>query len=315
MTEEPVLVTIHSLVYNHEPFLRECLDGFVMQKTNFRFEAIVHDDASTDNSAKIIQEYAEKYPDIIKPIFEKENQYSKHNNIGLILQSATAKTTKYIATCEGDDYWTDPNKLQKQFDFLESHPDHSAVTTDNIDYWENEKRFDEHSKWYYLNRIPKINGLKTATLHDFFYNIEWMYSTCTLMRRNNGVELSLQKYTYRYDTVKTYYLHKQGKISMMQDCTAVYRYHDGGVWSSNTEEKNAWVGGVCHYEIYKIENEKDALNNANECLSYYLRLCYEGGGVVRLIKGFIKVLKLIDFYAFYRFCSFEIKKILNKLIK
>jgi glycosyltransferase involved in cell wall biosynthesis len=67
------------LVYNHEPFLRQCLDGFVMQKTNFKFEAIVHDDCSTDGSADIIREYADKYPDIIKPIYEKENQYSKGN--------------------------------------------------------------------------------------------------------------------------------------------------------------------------------------------------------------------------------------------
>ena len=74
---EPLMVTILCLVYNHESYIRQCLEGFVMQKTNFRFEAIVHDDASTDGTAAIIREYAEKYPDIIKPIFETENQYSK----------------------------------------------------------------------------------------------------------------------------------------------------------------------------------------------------------------------------------------------
>ena len=78
MQEQP-LVSIQCLVYNHEPYLRQCLDAFVMQKTNFKFEAIVHDDVSTDGSAAIIREYAEKYPDIIKPIFETENQYSKHD--------------------------------------------------------------------------------------------------------------------------------------------------------------------------------------------------------------------------------------------
>ena len=79
--EQPLMVTIRCTVFNHERYLRECLDGFVMQKTNFRFEAIVHDDASTDGSAAIIKEYAEKYPDIIKPIYETENQYSKHDGI------------------------------------------------------------------------------------------------------------------------------------------------------------------------------------------------------------------------------------------
>ena len=73
----PVMVSIRCLVYNHEPFLRQCLEGFVMQQTNFRFEAIVHDDASTDQSTAIVREYAEKYPEIIKPVLETENQYSK----------------------------------------------------------------------------------------------------------------------------------------------------------------------------------------------------------------------------------------------
>lgn len=125
--EEPILVAIHCLVYNHEPYLRQCLDGFVMQKTNFRYVAVVHDDASTDNSAAIIREYAEKYPDIIKPIFETENQWSKHDgSLDRIMNAAIDATeAKYVAICEGDDYWTDSYKLQKQVDFMEIHPDFS----------------------------------------------------------------------------------------------------------------------------------------------------------------------------------------------
>ena len=79
MSESSPLLAIKCLAYNHEPYIRQCLDGFVMQKTDFPFIAIVHDDASTDKTADIIREYAEKYPDIIKPIFESENQYSKRN--------------------------------------------------------------------------------------------------------------------------------------------------------------------------------------------------------------------------------------------
>lgn len=120
----PVLVTIQCTVYNHEPYLRQCLDGFVMQKTDFPFEAIVHDDASTDNSVAIIREYAEKYPGIIKPIYETENQYSKKDgSLSRIMHQACRG--KYIAICEGDDYWTDPFKLQKQVSFLENHPVYS----------------------------------------------------------------------------------------------------------------------------------------------------------------------------------------------
>ena len=124
------LVSIRCTVYNHEPFLRQCLDGFVMQETTFPFEAIVHDDASTDGSAAIIREYAEKYPHIIKPIDETENQYSKHDgSLKRVMDEAMHPTSKYVALCEGDDYWTDPNKLQMQVDILESDDSIGLVHT------------------------------------------------------------------------------------------------------------------------------------------------------------------------------------------
>ena len=127
-TKSTPLVTIRCLVYNHEPYLRQCLEGFVMQKTNFYFEAIVHDDASTDGSAEIISEYADKYPDIIKPIFEKENLFSKKDgSLSRVMNEHTHG--KYIANCEGDDYWTDPLKLQKQVDILEQNPEIGLVYT------------------------------------------------------------------------------------------------------------------------------------------------------------------------------------------
>ena len=125
------LVAIHCITYNHEPYIRDCLEGFVMQKTNFKFVAIVHDDASTDGTATIIKEYAEKYPDIIKPILETENQYSKKDgSIQRIMSDAINATgAKYVAMCEGDDYWIDPYKLQKQVDFMEENEEYGMVAT------------------------------------------------------------------------------------------------------------------------------------------------------------------------------------------
>lgn len=133
--DTPVVVTIQCATYNHVSYIRECLDGFVMQKTTFPFEAVVHDDVSTDGTAGIIREYAEKYPDIIKPIIEKENQYSKRDgSLQRIMDEASHG--KYIACCEGDDYWTDPYKLQKQVNFLETHPDYGMCYT-KVRTWKN----------------------------------------------------------------------------------------------------------------------------------------------------------------------------------
>lgn len=131
------LVSVRCITYNHEPYIAQALDGFLMQKTNFPFEVIVHDDASTDRTADIVREYEKKYPKIIKAIYQTENQYSKWDgSIGRIMNAACKG--KYIALCEGDDYWIDENKLQMQVDFLEKNPEytmcfHSAKIQNELD--------------------------------------------------------------------------------------------------------------------------------------------------------------------------------------
>ena len=121
------LVSICCITYNHGPYIRDCLDGFMMQKTDFPFEVLIHDDASTDNTADIIREYEAKYPDIIKPICQTENQHSKGVRISIVYNYSRAQG-KYIALCEGDDYWTDPGKLQMQISYMESHPQCTICT-------------------------------------------------------------------------------------------------------------------------------------------------------------------------------------------
>lgn len=117
-----ILVSIDCITYNHEKYIAEAIESFLMQKTNFKYEILIHDDASTDGTQEIIKEYYEKYPDIIKPLLQRENQYSRGvNEIGYIFNHGRAKG-KYVAVCEGDDYWTDCNKLQRQVDYMESHP-------------------------------------------------------------------------------------------------------------------------------------------------------------------------------------------------
>lgn len=116
-----IKVSVVCTAYNHAKYIEKTLDGFVMQKTNFDFEVIVHDDASTDNTAEIIKEYANKYPNLIIPILQSENQYSKKIDI-LKTYIACHIKGKYMALCEGDDYWTDSYKLQAQYDALENNP-------------------------------------------------------------------------------------------------------------------------------------------------------------------------------------------------
>ena len=173
------LVVIQCTAYNHALYIKDALDGFVMQKTDFPFVAIVHDDASTDETAKIIKKYAEKYPDIILPIYETENQYSKKNaGVGPIMNYACKETdAKYIAICEGDDYWIDPQKLQKQVDFLEANPNYGMGYSKILWYSQNKNKivktwggpnvtFDELSV---ENTVPTLTALIRASLYfDYF---------------------------------------------------------------------------------------------------------------------------------------------------
>lgn len=127
-SQDEIIVSVLCPVYNHEDYIQSALEGFVSQKTNFRFEVIVHDDASIDRSAEIIRLYEKKYPNLIKPIYQTENQLSQKIPVSQTYLYPAARG-KYIALCEGDDYWIDEYKLQKQVDYMESHPDCSFCFT------------------------------------------------------------------------------------------------------------------------------------------------------------------------------------------
>ena len=136
------LVSIICSTYNHGLYISQCLDGFLMQKTNFPFEILIHDDASTDNTPDIIREYEHNHPQVIRPIYQKENKYSKKEDIFAKYQCSRVRG-KYIAICEGDDYWIDPLKLQKQIDFLEKNPDYGMIYTTSKVYNQKEGKIEE----------------------------------------------------------------------------------------------------------------------------------------------------------------------------
>lgn len=228
--EEPILVAIHCLVYNHEPYLRDCFEGFVMQKTNFRFVAIVHEDCSTDNSAAIIREYEAKYPDIFRPIYETENQYSKPDgSLGRIMSAAIDATgAKYIAMCEGDDYWTDPYKLQKQVDILEADETLMACCTDC-------SVVDNHSVILKERRggVVKDDVGGRYNLRDFFRD-NHQYPTLSVVYRNTHIEevrrmTDHMKNPFLGDWTLWIALHIFGDFYYLKEVTCAYRINPNSV--------------------------------------------------------------------------------------
>lgn len=242
-----MMVSIRCLVYNHEPYLRQCLDGFVMQQTNFRFEAIVHDDASTDGSAAIIREYAAKYPDIIKPIYETENQYSKRD--GSIRRIMNAYTHgKYIASCEGDDYWIDPLKLQKQVDFMEAHPNYSMCFARALEHYEDGSREDN------LFSIVEDRDYEGIELFE-----QWIVPTASVLYRTEILytklfeEVRSSKKLIFGDTPLFLTCAHYGKLRGFSDVFCVYRRHAKGMTSTALNNHDSYKRYQYHLlEIYKL---------------------------------------------------------------
>jgi len=209
------LVSIVTLAYNHGKYIRQCLEGFVMQITDFPFEVIIHDDASTDDTAKIIREYEKKYPDIIKPIFQTENQYSNGVAIGATYLYPKARG-KYIAECEGDDWWTDPHKLQKQVDYMEAHPKCSMCCTNysSLRMKDGFLKTDEStSRRFNTLSLMRSNKIGTLTV---------LYRKSLLMEYLKKVKPTMPSFRMGDVPLWIWMTHK-GYIKELPDITSVYR--------------------------------------------------------------------------------------------
>ena len=216
-----------------------------MQKTTFPIEILVHDDASTDHSADIIREYTVQYPDLFKPIYQTENQYSKGVKVSATFQFPRAKG-KYIALCEGDDYWTDPYKLQKQVDFLESHPEYVMCSHVCDKYLQNSGVKEENSNAEWANKSYSLNDL----VHG-----EWPFQTATIVFTRKALDLKyFCSFRITMDIVLFYLLLKQGLGYSLADNMSVYRVHQGGSWSG-LPSMTQWKSFIeVRLSIYAKEN-------------------------------------------------------------
>lgn len=219
------LVSICCIAYNHEKFIRQALDGFIMQKTNFFFEVLINDDASTDNTADIIKEYEKKYPDIIKPTYQSENQFSKGKSM-FVNYTFPRIQGKYVALCEGDDYWTDPLKLQKQVDFLDTYPECSICFHPVKIIYANGSKPDK------VFPTPKQRFNKTVLSLSHLVQKNFIQTNSVMYRWIFDENI---KEVFPEDVLpRDWYIHllhaEKGSIGYIDEVMSVYRRHSGGIW-------------------------------------------------------------------------------------
>ncbi|NCC18134.1 MAG: glycosyltransferase [Bacteroidia bacterium] len=243
------LVCTSTLAYNHEPYIRECLDGILMQKTTFPVQVLVHEDCSTDKTAEILKEYQAKYPNLIKVFYQPENIYSLKD------QEEKRKRReefyswiigKYEAICEGDDYWIDPLKLQKQVDFLEANPEYSMC------FHNAEVLYDNQASNHIFNKIKKSRKI---TLKEIIQ--EWIIPTASIVIKKDSIKNpEWASKIYSGDVILSLMAIKEGEIYFISEIMSIYRksYNNDSI-SSKMKDKPEYT--LLHYikilEYYNIE--------------------------------------------------------------
>ena len=280
-------VSVLCAAYNHEEYLRQTLDSFLNQKTDFPFEVLVNDDASTDSTGDIIREYAAKYPEIIRPFYQKENLYSRRINLYDVVFFPACRG-EYIAVCEGDDYWNDPEKLQLQVNWLDAHPEYSACVHNSIG------RFtDQPDKVLFAQ-----DGDRDIPFEQVVQGMSHAYHTSSILARREFI-LNPPDYRdvayhqgYFTDYAVGVRLGLAGKVRFLDRCMSVYRIGSNpSAWSRGVGQEYHKLKRFVSGEIAMLKTVKQhPLTEAQEAaidqvlLEREYELLYIEGRVDEMVK-------------------------------
>ena len=255
-----IKVSILCLAFNHEKYIADAIEGFLKQKTDFAYEIIINEDASTDGTAEIIRQYERRFPDMIHPIYHKQNQYSQGVNINDKFMVPLARGM-YVALCDGDDYWIDPYKLQKQYDAMEANPNcrmclHKA----------REENLSTGRSDTFIPRTELQTGVMSS--YEFFTELgksNFFNEVCYFFRRDDYYEYqhnypgfaAASMKTKTDDTPMLLYFGQLGDVYYINEDLAVYRHFVSGSWSdqfSNASESKMRAWCASGYEMYTLFN-------------------------------------------------------------
>ena len=293
-------LSIHCITYNHEKFIAQAMDGFLMQKTTFDFEIVVGEDCSTDNTRRILLEYKEKHPDKIKLLLNEKNLGMQQNG----MQTGAACTGKYLAICEGDDYWTDPLKLQKQVDFLEANPNF-AICFHNVEV----KHEDGETQSYLSNSNQKqVTTFEDLAAENYIHTVSCVF-------RKPFFEFPEWFYESAVGDWVTHLLNAEhGKIAFIDEVMAVYRVHKGGVWSMQdlVELHLKWVSVVetCRKHFYP-RAQRNFSRNLADTYCQICFVCFESDRYKEFRQHYLECIRLARYFKARIFLVLTVRYLLS----
>ena len=236
-------VSVLVMTYNHARFIRQALDSVLMQQTGFEFEILISEDCSTDGTQDIVREYERRYPETIRLLLSETNLHSN----AVVVRGINAARGAYVALLDGDDYWTSPEKLQRQATFLDDHPE-CSICFHNARVKQDDK--EEGWNWTPPNH-PTITTLEDIWMGNFI-------ATCSTMFRR-GLIRPIPPWYEGFFPITDWPLHilnaEHGHIGYLDEVMGVYRYHPGGYYSPLSEHS-------------KLRETLKFYQRMNACLGY-----------------------------------------------
>lgn len=300
------LVSICCLSYNQAKFIEQSLNSFLRQEVNFEIEVLINDDASTDGTQEIILDYSTKYPKVIKPLIQSKNQYSQGVRSMQNRFNFSRAKGKYIALCEGDDYWSDTQKLQKQIDFLESNLDY------NLCFHQVDMLYDNGNTTFFCN----ITTDTTLFRKDLYASN--IVPTCSAVYRFiDRPDIEGKKGLTFGDWLMHLHYTKSSKAFYFAKSMGVYRVHKGGYWSTQKRtDQYEQILNVCRYidnNLVDTEDEKSQFIKSHQ--KYFLLLIHSYFKEMRFVRMFIVLGSWIKYYSLGQVLKLIFTSINRKLLK
>ena len=314
-----ITVSVFCLTYNQEKYIEDALDSFLMQLVDFNVEIVIHDDASTDSTPKILKDYQKKYPDVVKVFFEEENQYSRVGDT-IEIERIHIKNTrgKYIASCEGDDYWVDQYKLLLQVHALETNPN-CCFSTHRVQVVDLR---NENNNCILPN--SKLNG-GVIRQNDFIdmVNNDYPFQTSCYFMRKSVYERFLDEYPVYAQMMPTsdeavmYYMGNSGDVFFIDRTMSCWRKFTENSWNvanlvnSNSKQQNErrrkFAASIMEYYRYSGEKYKSCIERANRLL---INTYLSEGSLKELFKN-KSIRKTLKRQGLIRYYKLKIKSLLK----